>query len=277
LIWIIDAYTLSDRFPLAEKFETPFGKLNYIRNSVKVTVDAYSGDMNFYITDKEDPLISAYKVIFPGIFKSEIPSSIEAHFRYPHSLFYIQSKVLCRYHTDNEDSFYNGDNVWEIPTHIYGDRVTNFEPYYMLNGIISNKEIRELNYINRLTVVEPFTPRGRENMSGWAMGYYLGGLKISMYYPNEYGASYGPMQVETKINQDDRMSSFFTLWGQKGSKVFRGNIKFIPVNSNIFYVEPIFLESEQMSMPELVKITGIYNGTVYIGNNYRDLLSGIIP
>ncbi len=275
LIWIIDAYTVSDRFPLAEKFDSPFGKINYIRNSVKVAVDAYSGDITFYITDKDDPVIQSYNTIFPGIFKISIPPSIEAHFRYPQSLFKVQTDVLRRYHTDNEDSFYNGDNVWDIPRHIYGDKAVDFEPYYMLSEFATNSPAAGSNYIKRFTIIEPFTPRGRENISGWVLGYFMNGLKISLYYPDEYAASYGPMQVETKINQDDRMSSFFTLWGQKGSKVFRGNIKFIPVNNGIFYVEPVFLESEQMSMPELVKIVGIYDGAVYIGSDYSDLLKNM--
>ncbi len=275
LIWIIDAYTVSDRFPLAEKFNTPYGRINYIRNSVKVTVDAYSGDIAFYLVDDEDPIALSYKSVFPLVFQTNIPSELEAHFRYPHSLFRLQAQVMCRYHTDNEDSFYNGDNVWDIPKHIYGDHVTNFEPYYMLSGFKTDKDKNSTNYSMHFSIIEPFTPRGRENISGWMMSYYSKDMKVSLYYPEETGSAYGPMQVETKINQDDRMSSFFTLWSQKGSKVFRGNIKFIPLGRDILYVEPIFLESEQMSMPELVKITAVYRGTVFIGNNYDDLINAM--
>jgi uncharacterized membrane protein (UPF0182 family) len=273
LVWIIDAYTVSDRFPLAEKFDTPFGRINYIRNSVKVTVDAYSGDINFYLVDDNDPIAMSYKKIFPLVFQSEIPAGLEAHFRYPHSLFRLQSEVMCRYHTDNEDSFYNGDNVWDIPKHIYGEHVTNFEPYYMLSSFKTDDF--KTNYDMHFSIIEPFTPRGRENISGWMMAYYSRGMNLALYYPEETGSVYGPMQIETKINQDDRMSSFFTLWSQKGSKVFRGNIKFIPIGKDILYVEPIFLESEQIGMPQLVKLAAVYRGTVFIGNNYEDLIASI--
>ncbi len=275
LVWIIDAYTVTDRFPLAEKFDTPYGKINYIRNSVKVTVDAYSGDITYYLVDDKDPIALSFKSIFPGLFRTEIPGELESHFRYPHSLFQLQARVMCRYHTDNEDSFYNGDNVWEIPKHIYGDHITNFDPYYMLSDFKTDKDINSSNYTMHFSIIEPFTPRGRENISGWMMSYYSRGMNVSLYYPDESTAAYGPMQIETKINQDDRMSSFFTLWSQKGSKVFRGNIKFIPLGMDILYVEPIFLESEQMSMPQLVKIVAIYKGTVFIGNNYNDLINSM--
>ncbi len=275
LIWIIDAYTTSRRFPLAERFDTSFGRINYIRNSVKVTVDAYTGDAAYYIIDKSDPIAETYRTLFPGVFQTDFPAGIEAHFRYPYNLMKIQSAVLCRYHTDNEDSFYNGDNVWEIPRQIYGDKVTNFEPFYMLSSFETNKTGILSNISTHFSVVEPFTPRGRENLSGWIVGYYSQGLKISLYYPDISFASFGPMQIESKINQDDRMSSFFTLWSQKGSKIFKGYVKFIPIGRDIFYIKPIFLESEQMSMPQLVKIVAIYNGAVYIGNNYSELIQSM--
>ncbi len=147
LYWIIDAYTVSDRFPISEKFKSGFGFLNYIRNSVKVVINAYSGDTDYYLTDPDDPVALAYKSLFPGFFKNNAPEGTKKHYRYPYNLLKIQADVLCKYHVENEDSFYSGDDIWEIPKQIYGDKPENFEPYYQIavfetnnTGDISNSE-----------------------------------------------------------------------------------------------------------------------------------------
>lgn len=273
LVWIIDAYTTSARFPMAEKYETQFGKLNYIRNSVKVTVDAYSGEMKFYLVDASDPIAASYRFLFPKLFSKEIPQEIKDHFRYPYGLLKLQSDVLCKYHVDNEDSFYNGDDVWEIPRHIYGDKTVPFEPYYIIVNFSAGSNT---NFVPRFSAIQPFSPRNKEVLASWVMAYYDNGPRLALQYGGYTSSALGPMQVESRINQDDRMSSFFTLWGQKGAKTFRGNVRFIPVNGQIFYVEPIFLESTSMSIPQLVKIVGILNNKVYLGNNYEELTSAIL-
>jgi len=275
ILWIVDAYTVSDRFPIAERFDTTWGRINYIRNSVKATVDAYSGEVKFYLVDKEDPLVNAYDALFPGVFEKDVPIFIKNHFHYPYNLLKVQAYVLCRYHVDDEDSFYNGDDLWEIPKQFYGYEITNFEPYYMLSCFETNQTGRLTNCSFRFSVVEPFAPKGRENLSAWITGYYSDGLKLSIYYPPG-SIAYGPMQINARINQDDRLSSLFTLWGQKGSKIFKGNIKFILLNDDVLYIVPILLESEDTGIPQLVKLVGVYKGSVYIGDNYTDLLSAFM-
>ncbi len=275
LYWILDAYTVSARFPLSEMYNTPFGRLNYIRNSVKVVINAYSGDTFYYIVDDTDPIVETYNYLFPGFFKKEIPAEFKEHFRYPYALLKIQSDVLCRYHVDNEDSFYNGDDVWEIPKQIYGDKTTNFEPYYMIALFETNKTGEITNCKPHFSAVQPFNPRGRENLASWALAYYDDGLNLNIQYVENISSSLGPMQVESKINQDDRLSGLFTLWSQKGSKIFRGNVKFLPINDDILYIVPIFLESESSSIPQLVRIVAVYNNAVYVGSNYHDLAQAI--
>lgn len=274
LVWIIDAYTVSSRFPLAERYETPYGKINYIRNSVKVTVDAYTGEVCYYLVDPSDPVARSYEFLFPKLYKKEIPGEIKTHFRYPYSILNVQAQVLCKYHVDNEDSFYNGDDVWEIPTQIYGDKTVSFNPYYVIADF-SSDGYTNTNFSPRFSAIQPFSPRSKLNLASWIMAWYDNGPRLSLHYGGNTSSALGPMQVESRINQDDRMSSFFTLWGQKGSKTFRGNIRFIPLNGQILYVEPVFLESTSTSIPQLVKIVAIYNGTVFIGNNYDELSRAI--
>lgn len=276
LFWIIDAYTTSSRYPLAEKTATPFGDLNAVRNSVKVTVDAYSGDVRYYLTDPSDPIALTYQALFPNLFQKKIPAGLEEHFRYPYHYLKIQSDMLCRYHVDNEDSFYNGDDMWEIPKQVNGDVTTNFEPYYMIALFETNQTGALSNCRPHFSAVQPFNPRGRENLSSWVLAYYDHGLKLALNYAGDAAGTYGPMQINSRLNQDDKLSSLFTLWGQKGSKVIRGSVRFVPLNGSLAYVVPIFLEAEQTGMPQLMKIAGIYNGSVSIGANYQELVQNMV-
>lgn len=266
LLWIIDAYTVSDRFPLAQRFATPLGEINYLRNSVKVVVDAYTGDVNYYVVDSSDPIVLAYQTLFPELFKSEVPSGIEEHFRYPNTIFRIVSDILCTYHVENYESFYNGEDVWKIPQQIYGSEKAPFSPYYILVKI---------NGQFRFSLIEPFTPVSKENLSSWLVAYYDDGPRLALKYVERTSASLGPLQVESLINQDDTMSRLFTLWGQKGSKVFRGNIQFLPLASGVLYLEPILLESMDASIPQLVKIVAVANNNVYNGENVSQLLGAL--
>lgn len=266
LVWIIDAYTTSGRFPLAQRYATPFGDVNYLRNSVKVTVDAYTGDVKYYLVDKKDPIAAAYDYLFPELFTANVPPEVEAHFRYPNAVFKILSDILCTYHVDNYESFYNGEDVWKIPDQIYGSEKAPFSPYYLLVKIDGRY---------RFSLIEPFTPVSKENLSSWLVAYYDKGPKLALKYVERTSVSLGPLQVESLVNQDDTMSRLFTLWGQKGSKVFRGNIQFIPVPGGVLYLEPILLESMDTSIPQLVKIVAVVNNNVYNGENVSQLLGSL--
>ena len=263
LYWIMDAYTVSDRFPVAERFDTPLGKLNYIRNSVKVVIDAYTGDVTYYIVDPADPIAQTYLYLFPELFRTEVPPEFAVHFRYPSTLFAIQSQVLCAYHVEQNESFYNGEDVWKIPEQIYGATNTLFKPYFILN-------LLDDQY--RFSLIQPFTPVGKENLSSWLIAYYQNGPKLALKYIDKTSSSLGPLQVESLINQNDEVSRMLTLWGQKGSKVFRGNIQFLPFGKKILYLKPLFLESENTSIPQLAKLIAILDGKVYLANTFEDLI-----
>ncbi len=266
LYWIIDAYTISDRFPLAQRFSTALGEINYLRNSVKVVVDAYTGDVFYYIVDKQDPIALAYRSIFPELFSTEVPPEFEEHFRYPGTVFRILSDILCTYHVENYESFYNGEDVWKIPEQIYGSEKAPFSPYYILVKI---------NGAYRFSLIEPFNPMSKENLASWLVAYYDNGPRLALKYVERTSVSLGPLQVESLINQDDTMSRLFTLWGQKGSKVFRGNIQFLPMTRGVLYLEPILLESMDASIPQLVKLVAVVNNNVYIGDNFSQLLGAL--
>lgn len=266
LYWIMDAYTTSDRFPIAQRFSSEFGKINYLRNPVKVVIDAYTGDIDFYIVDDTDPIVNSYRFIFPELFKTNPPVELEKHFRYPNTVFKIQARILCTYHVESLESFYNGDDVWKIPEQIYGDKKTNFEPYYMLARVGDKYQF---------SLINPFNPIGKENLSSWLIAYYDKGPKLTLRYVDKISSSLGPLQIESRIDQDDAMSRLFSLWGQKGSRVFRGNIQFIPIQNNALYLEPIFLESEDTSIPQLVRILTVMDGMVFQGKNFAELLNQI--
>lgn len=263
LYWIIDAYTTSDRFPIAERYETDLGDINYVRNSVKVVVDAYTGDVTYYVIDKTDPILNSYRFIFSELFVTEIPPEIEEHFRYPDVMFNIQADVLCTYHVDNYQSFYNGEDVWKIPDQTFGMEKVPFEPYYLLTKI---------NGEYQFSLTEPFNPINKENLASWLIAYFDDGPHLALKYVERTSSSLGPMQVESIINQDETMSQLFALWGQMGSDVFRGNIQFIPLPEELLYLEPIFLESEDTGIPQLAKILSVVDGNVYSGNNFEELM-----
>jgi len=266
LYWIIDAYTHSSRFPIAERFDTPFGKINYIRNSVKVVIDAYTGRTRYYVTDKADPILRAYRRVFPELFRDKIPPEIEEHFRYPVTLFNIQAAVLARYHVKDPVSFFNGDDDWKIPDQIYADKKVAFHPYYLLLRVKGGL---------RFSLINPFNPLGKENLAAWMLAFYDKGPHLALKYLDKTTSSLGPLQIESTIDQDDTLSRLFSLWNQQGSRIFRGNIQFIPLKEDVLYLESIFLESEQTSIPQLVRIVAVLNGHVYQGRRFDELLNSM--
>lgn len=266
LYWILDAYSGSDRFPIAQRFDTGLGRLNYLRNPVKVVVDAYSGETWFHITDRSDAIIQAYSFIYPELFSRVLPEGLEDHFRYPTTLFQIQADILATYHVDNLESFYNGEDAWKIPEQIYGSEKHPFRPYYLLAKIAGDY---------RFALINPYNPIGKENLSAWLLAYYDQGNHLALKYLDRTTAAFGPLQVESTIDQDENLSRLFALWNQRGSQVFRGNIQFIPLDNDILYLESIFLESAQTSIPQLVRIIAVINGRVFSGRDFQELLFSI--
>ena len=241
LFWILDAYTTTDMYP----YSTQTGgrsAINYIRNSVKVVVDAYHGDVSFYQSDTEDPIINAYREIFPGLLKdmSEMSEDLRAHVRYPIDLFRVQAFMYRTYHMQDVNVFYNQEDLWEIPNEIYSDRPQKMDPYYIITKL--PEETRE-----EFLLMVPFTPARKDNMIGWLAarcdGAGYGDLVV--YKLPKDKLIFGPMQLEARIDQQTEISSQLSLWGQGGSEVIRGNLLAIPVESSFLYVEPIYLRATQ--------------------------------
>ena len=252
LIWIQDAYTTSDRFPYSQ----PAGSINYIRNSVKITIDAITGDMVFYLMDEDDPIVRTWAKIFPDLFtpRDEMPASIRAHLRYPEDLFRLQSERYLKYHITNPDVFFIGEDIWNIPTEKFRQQEQPVEPYYVIMTLPG--EERE-----EFVLILPFTPRNKQNTIAWLAGrsdgQFLGTLR-AYRFPTDT-LVFGPAQIEALIDQDTGISQQLTLWDQSGSEVIRGNLLMIPIGESFIYVEPIYLQAETGRFPELKRVV-VANG-----------------
>ena len=267
LFWIQDAYTISNNYP----YSTPItgGYFNYIRNSVKVVIDAYNGTMDFYIVDQKDPLVKVYQNMFPQLFKNfdQMPENLKEHIRYPKDIFQVQAELYSTYHMTDPDVFYNKEDYWNIPNEIYAENEIKMEPYYIVTKLPGHQR-------EEFILMTPFTPSTKNNMIAWLAAKNdqpeYGNL-IVYKFPKEK-LIFGPMQIEARIDQDSEISQQLTLWGQKGSTVIRGNLLVIPIGESILYVEPLYLRAETGEIPELKRVI-ISNGSdVVIGNNLEDAL-----
>ncbi len=292
LYWIIDAYTTSAFYPYSEPFKSVekieyergirdrrlFNEIrynlrgkNYIRNSVKITVDAYSGEVNLYIFEEEDPLVQVYKKIFPGLLKnrSAMPAGLTDHVRYPADMLLIQGLVYSKYHMTDPAVFYNQEDLWVRATEKYYNNVQAVEPYYIMweQPGTDNMEF---------SLILPFTPKNKQVMIGWIAGLCDGenyGRFLAYKFPKEKRIL-GTQQVETKIDQDSYLSGQLTLWDQRGSNIIRGNVLAIPINSTIIYVEPIYLQSETSAYPELRLVAVMHNDNLSYAETFDEALSG---
>jgi uncharacterized membrane protein (UPF0182 family) len=258
LYWMMDAYTFTNKYPYSEPFDS--NRNNYLRNSVKVTVDAYTGDMNFYIADEDDPIIKTYAAIFPDIYQpiSEMPEGLRAHVRYPVDMFKIQANTYKTFHMTDPYVFYNKEDPWLIPTEVVDDKSQTMEPYYIIMKLPGEEEAE---YILML----PFTPKSRPNMVGWMCARMYGDNygKLLVYNFPKQETIYGPEQIESRINQNTVIAQQLSLWDQRGSRVYRGNLLVIPMGNSILYVEPLYLQADSSKLPELKRvIAGFGNKTV---------------
>ncbi len=257
LFWMLDAYTYSDKYPYSQPFDQ--ARTNYIRNSVKIVCDAYTGEMNFYVSDPQDPLIQTYQKIFPALYKpiEEMPAGLKPHIRYPVDLFSIQASIYSTYHMSDPGVFYNKEDIWVVPSELTGGAEAPIEPYYIIMRLPGSNTAE---YILML----PYTPNGRPNMIAWMCARMDGaeyGKKLVYHFPKQETV-YGPMQIESRINQDTEISRQLTLWDQKGSSALRGNLLVIPINNSILYIEPLYLQAQTSVMPELKRIIAAYGNKV---------------
>jgi len=248
LFWIQDAYTTTDRYPYSEPVG---GGLNYIRNSVKVVIDAYDGSMAFYITDPQDALIQTYQSIFPELFvpAEQMPEPLRAHWRYPEDMFNIQASVYQSYHMRDARVFYNKEDLWAVPREFYAGKEQLMEPYYVIMRLPDEEK-------EEFLLMLPFTPVNKNNTIGWLAARCDGenyGKLLAYHFPKER-LVYGPSQIENRIQQDTVITEQLALWGRGGSQVIRGNLLVIPLGKSNLYVEPVFLQAEDGGLPELKRV-----------------------
>ena len=251
LYWIADAYTTTDRYPYSQ----PDGTLNYIRNSVKVVIDAYNGTMDFYVFDPSDPLIQTYEKIFPGMFKpeAEMPASLSEHVRYPEDFFLAQARMFTTYHVTDPAVLYSKGDQWAIPSNLSITEGAPMSPYYMIMRLPDQTH-------EEFVLILPYVPNDRSNMIAW-LGAQSDppdyGKAVSFEFPSSLSV-YGPAQVEAAINQDPVISSQRTLWGQEGSTVIFGNLLTVPIGNSLLYVQPLYLQSKQTELPQIQRIIVFY-------------------
>jgi uncharacterized membrane protein (UPF0182 family) len=258
LLWVWDAYTVTNRYPSAQPLPTgaPFAGANYLRNSVKVVTDAYTGDMRFYAAEPDEPILAAYSRIFPTLFEplSAMPDGLEEHLRYPEDLFTAQNQMFRLYHLQASEggatTFYNEDDRWAIPDDVTGGTGELLEPYYVTMRIPGEDEAE-------FVLIQPMVPEGRPNMIAWVAarmdpGHY--GERIAFQFPTST-TTQGPSQIQARITSDDVVSEQFTLWSNAGAQVVRGNLLVLPIGDDgLLYVEPIFLQAEGAPFPEFVRV-----------------------
>ena len=274
LYWIQDAYTTSSWFPYAQRSED--GSTDYIRNSVKIVIDAYNGTVDFYVSDPKDPIVETWGRVYPALFKpfAAMPDGLKAHIRYPEDLFQVQAQIYRAYHMGAPEVFYNREDLWQFPRQPSavdddsGD--TRMQPYY-INMRLPGEARTEF------FLMLPMVPSQRENMIAWLAARcdrpdY--GKLIVYEFPKEK-LVYGPFQIEALINQNTEISQQITLWNQSGSRVIRGNLLVVPIGDSILYVTPLYLRAQSGQMPELKRVIAIYGDRVVMEETLQGALAAL--
>ena len=293
LYWIIDAYTTSTYFPYSEPFSSKefiqykegsqtrllttnvgynLNGVNYIRNSVKVVIDAFNGNADFYIFDEQDPIIQVWAKIFPNLFKSksDMSADLMEHVRYPADMLLVQGLVYAKYHMSDPTVFYNQEDLWIRATEKYYNHIQPVEPYYIMWELPGTDKLE-------YALILPFTPKNRQVLIGWIAGMCDGenyGRFLAYNFPKEK-LVLGPQQVETKIDQDSFLSGQLSLWDQRGSRVIRGNVLAIPIDQTLIYVEPIYLQAETAAYPELRLVAVMHGDNLSYAETFDQALKGI--
>jgi len=279
LFWIIDAFTESANYPYSRHYPAGDKTVNYIRNSVKVAIDAYNGATTFYVFDSQDPLIQTYRAIFPGLFRdsTEMPSDLRAHVRYPETLIKVQGDVFGLYHTQNTNAFFQREDLWSLAQQVSLNEQTRqqeqqpIEPYFVLMQLPGEKPGVEF------VEILPFTPANRNNMIGWVAARCDGdayGSLLAYNFPKSRLID-GPLQIEARIDQNAQLSGQFTLWNQQGSHVRRGHLLVIPIGHSLLYVEPVYLQAERSPMPELRLVVLATQDRLAYGANFEEALNNL--
>ncbi len=276
IYWIQDAYTVSRRYPYSRPWDDPFYQMsgiNYIRASVKVIIDAYEGTTNFYVVDESDPLIQVYQRIFPTLFKpaKEMPSGLREHWRYPEQIFRVQTSIYATYHMRDPRVFYNKEDSWNFAQETYEGQTGPMDAYYVIMRLPGWER-------EEMLLMVPFTPSGRDNMVAW-MNVQCDGQdygKLGVFKFPKQTLVYGPYQIEARMNQTPDISQQLSLWDQRGSNVIRGNLLVIPLDHNLLYVAPIYLQAETGKIPELKRVIVAYGEHVVMAETLEEGLRRVL-
>ncbi|PSR16276.1 hypothetical protein C8255_18685 [filamentous cyanobacterium CCP3] len=269
LYWIIDAYTVSGRYPYSDPGDNDF---NYIRNSVKVVVDAFNGSVSFFVAEPNDPIIQTWERLLPNMFESleAMPESLRAHIRYPQDLFSVQADSLMTYHMTDPQVFYNREDQWRAPSEIYASETQRVEPYYLIMKL-------PLEDAEEFVLLRLFTPAQRNNLIAWLAARSDGdryGLRLLYRFPKQE-LVFGPEQIEARINQDPEISQRISLWDTQGSRAQQGNLLVIPIEQSLLYVEPLYLVAEQNQLPTLTRVIMVYRNRIAMAPTLQAVLSAI--
>lgn len=278
LYWLLDAFTESSTFPYSRHHQVGGNSVNYIRNSVKVVIDAYNGTLGFYVFDSLDPIISTYRATFPTLFQdaSAMPEDLRAHVRYPETLIRVQGEVYGLYHTQSAKVFFQREDVWSVASQVGLDEQNKkqsqaIDPYYVLMQLPGETTQ------NEFVLILPFTPANRNNMIGWMAGRSDGENygKLLVYNFPQSRLIDGPLQIEARIDQNAQLSAQFSLWNQQGSRVLRGHLLVIPIGRSLLYVEPVYLQAERSPMPELRLVVLAIQERVGYGQTFDEAMTNL--
>jgi uncharacterized protein len=277
LSWILDAFTTSDRYPYSSHYDVGNGEVNYLRNSVKIVIDSYNGATTFYVFDPQDPIINAYRRIFPQLFKdaADMPQDLRKHVRYPELLLRMQAAAYGLYHMTDPGVFYNREDLWTVASEVGmsnsgGQAAQPMDPNFVLMKLPGESNVEFVEIL-------PFTPSNRNNMIGWIAGRSDGdqyGKSVVYDFPKTRLVD-GPLQVEARIDQNAQLSGQLSLWNQQGSRVRRGSLLVIPCGKALIYAEPIYLQAERSPMPELRLVVLALQDKLAYGPNFETALRSL--
>jgi uncharacterized membrane protein (UPF0182 family) len=256
LYWILDAYTVSERYPYASEAAP---RVSYIRNAAKVVIDAFHGTTTFYLAEPDDPIVRAYAKAFPTLFTplDQMPAGLRRHVRYPEGIFGMQAAVYSTYHMTSPAVFYNKEDQWEVPTIDSGGQAVRMSPYYTIMKLPGEQRAEFIQML-------PFTPRRRDNLASWLVARSDGekyGQLMAFEFPKQK-LVFGPRQVVARINQDQVIAPQITLWNQQGSEVIQGTLMVIPIEESLLYVRPMYLRAQAGRIPELTRVIVAYQNSI---------------
>ena len=266
LKWILDAYTASNGYPYAERLKDG---TTYLRNSVKLVIDAYDGSLTAYVSAPNDPLIRTWSRIFPGIFSplDSMPADLRAHIRYPDGIYRIQTSLYTTFHMEAPEDFYHREDQWQIPTLGESEGAVPF----MRHIIMRLPEEKNAEFIYMV----PFTPRGKDNLAAWMVARNDGDVygKLRVYRLSRQSLVFGPRQIVNRINQNTEIARQVSLWDQRGSQVIRGDLLVIPIEESVLYVQPLYLRAEGGRIPELKRVIVAYQNQVVMQETLEGALA----